>query len=118
MLLKCYNLVVVLLFLLGGYGSVQVVIVFDCICLVFCGEDKLISVDLKNVNSKLFYLVQFWVEDEKGVKIILFLIVVLLVQCIELLVIGQVKIQGMLVLVLFFKDWEIFFYYNVCEILL
>lgn len=95
MSLKRYNLAAVLLLLLGGYGSAQAAIAPDRTRLVFRGEDKSISVDLKNANSKLPYLAQSWVEDEKGVKITLPLIVVPPVQRIEPSAIGQVKIQGM-----------------------
>lgn len=93
--LKRYNLAAVLLLLLGGYGSAQAAIAPDRTRLVFRGEDKSISVDLKNANSKLPYLAQSWVEDEKGVKITSPLIVVPPVQRIEPSAIGQVKIQGM-----------------------
>lgn len=93
--LKRYNLTAVLLLLLGGYGSAQAAIAPDRTRLVFRGEDKSISVDLKNANSKLPYLAQSWVEDEKGVKITSPLIVVPPVQRIEPSAIGQVKIQGM-----------------------
>lgn len=92
--LKRYNLAAVLLLLLGGYGSAQAAIAPDRTRLVFRGEDKSISVDLKNANSKLPYLAQSWVEDEKGVKITSPLIVVPPVQRIEPSAIGQVKIQG------------------------
>ncbi|EIO3097049.1 fimbrial protein, partial [Salmonella enterica] len=51
--LKRYNLAAVLLLLLGGYGSAQAAIAPDRTRLVFRGEDKSISVDLKNANSKL-----------------------------------------------------------------
>lgn len=95
MSLKRYNLAAVLLLLLGGYGSAQAAIAPDRTRLVFRGEDKSISVDLKNANSKLPYLAQSWVEDEKGVKITSPLIVVPPVQRIEPSAIGQVKIQGM-----------------------
>lgn len=81
--LKRYNLAAVLLLLLGGYGSAQAAIAPDRTRLVFRGEDKSISVDLKNANSKLPYLAQSWVEDEKGVKITSPLIVVPPVQRIE-----------------------------------
>ncbi|HCM2532400.1 TPA: fimbrial protein, partial [Salmonella enterica subsp. enterica serovar Typhimurium var. monophasic 4,[5],12:i:-] len=52
MSLKRYNLAAVLLLLLGGYGSAQAAIAPDRTRLVFRGEDKSISVDLKNANSK------------------------------------------------------------------
>lgn len=58
MSLKRYNLAAVLLLLLGGYGSAQAAIAPDRTRLVFRGEDKSISVDLKNANSKLPYLAQ------------------------------------------------------------
>lgn len=47
MSLKRYNLAAVLLLLLGGYGSAQAAIAPDRTRLVFRGEDKSISVDLK-----------------------------------------------------------------------
>lgn len=110
--LKRYNLAAVLLLLLGGYGSAQAAIAPDRTRLVFRGEDKSISVDLKNANSKLPYLAQSWVEDEKGVKITSPLIVVPPVQRIEPSTIGQVKIQGMPALASLPKDRETLFYYN------
>ncbi|EYH82580.1 putative fimbrial chaperone protein StfD [Salmonella enterica subsp. enterica serovar Heidelberg str. N4496] len=116
MSLKRYNLAAVLLLLLGGYGSAQAAIAPDRTRLVFRGEDKSISVDLKNANSKLPYLAQSWVEDEKGVKITSPLIVVPPVQRIEPSAIGQVKIQGMPALASLPKDRETLFYYNVREI--
>lgn len=114
--LKRYNLAAVLLLLLGGYGSAQAAIAPDRTRLVFRGEDKSISVDLKNANSKLPYLAQSWVEDEKGVKITSPLIVVPPVQRIEPSAIGQVKIQGMPALASLPQDRETLFYYNVREI--
>lgn len=108
--LKRYNLAAVLLLLLGGYGSAQAAIAPDRTRLVFRGEDKSISVDLKNANSKLPYLAQSWVEDEKGVKITSPLIVVPPVQRIEPSAIGQVKIQGMPALASLPKDRETLFY--------
>ncbi|WP_254556600.1 fimbria/pilus periplasmic chaperone, partial [Salmonella enterica] len=77
--------------LLGGYGSAQSAIAPDRTRLVFRGEDKSISVDMKNANSKLPYLAQSWVEDVKGVKITSPLIVVPPVQRIEPSALGQVK---------------------------
>lgn len=109
MSLKRYNLAAVLLLLLGGYGSAQAAIAPDRTRLVFRGEDKSISVDLKNANSKLPYLAQSWVEDEKGVKITSPLIVVPPVQRIEPSAIGQVKIQGMPALASLPKDRETLF---------
>lgn len=107
--LKRYNLTAVLLLLLGGYGSAQAAIAPDRTRLVFRGEDKSISVDLKNANSKLPYLAQSWVEDEKGVKITSPLIVVPPVQRIEPSAIGQVKIQGMPALASLPQDRETLF---------
>lgn len=109
MSLKRYNLAAVLLLLLGGYGSAQAAIAPDRTRLVFRGEDKSISVDLKNANSKLPYLAQSWVEDEKGVKITSPLIVVPPVQRIEPSAIGQVKIQGMPALASLPQDRETLF---------
>lgn len=49
--LKRYNLAAVLLLLLGGYGSAQAAIAPDRTRLVFRGEDKSISVDLKTPTA-------------------------------------------------------------------
>ncbi|MCH5760337.1 fimbria/pilus periplasmic chaperone, partial [Salmonella enterica] len=113
---KRYNLAAVLLLLLGGYSSAQAAIAPDRTRLVFRGEDKSISVDLKNANGKLPYLAQSWVEDEKGTKITSPLIVVPPVQRIEPSGTGQVKIQGMPALASLPQDRETLFYYNVREI--
>lgn len=104
-----------MLLLLGGYGSARAAIAPDRTRTVFRGEDKSISVDLKNANSKLPYLAQSRVEDEKGVKITSPLIVVPPVQRIEPSAIGQVKIQGMPALASLPGSGNPF-YYNVREI--
>lgn len=106
---KRYNLAAILLLLLGGYSSAQAAIAPDRTRLVFRGEDKSISVDLKNANSKLPYLAQSWVEDEKGTKITSPLIVVPPVQRIEPSGTGQVKIQGMPALASLPQDRETLF---------
>lgn len=92
--LKRHNLAAVLLLLLGGYSSAQAAIAPDRTRLVFRGEDKSISVDLKNANNKLPYLAQSWMEDEKGNKIDSPLTAVPPVQRIEAAGTGQIKIQG------------------------
>lgn len=114
--LKRHNLAAVLLLLLGSYSSAQAAIAPDRTRLVFRGEDKSISVDLKNANSKLPYLAQSWMENEKGEKITSPLTVVPPVQRIEPSGTGQVKIQGMPVLASLPQDRETLFYYNVREI--
>lgn len=113
--LKRHNLAAVLLLLLGGYTSAQAAIAPDRTRLVFRGEDKSISVDLKN-SSTLPYLAQSWVEDEKGNKIASPLTAVPPVQRIEPSGTGQVKIQGMPALASLAQDRETLFYYNVREI--
>lgn len=116
MLCKRHNLAAVLLLLLGGYTSAQAAIAPDRTRLVFRGEDKSISVDLKNANDKLPYLAQSWIEDEKGNKISSPLSVVPPVQRIDAAGTGQVKILGMPALASLAQDRETLFYYNVREI--
>ncbi len=114
--LKRHNLAAVLLLLLGGYSSAQAAIAPDRTRLVFRGEDKSISVDLKNANNKLPYLAQSWMEDEKGNKIDSPLTAVPPVQRIEAAGTGQIKIQGIPALAALPQDRETLFYYNVREI--
>ncbi|MBA3149046.1 fimbrial chaperone StfD [Salmonella enterica] len=114
--LKRHNLAAILLLLLGGYSSAQAAIAPDRTRLVFRGEDKSISVDLKNANNKLPYLAQSWMEDEKGNKIDSPLTAVPPVQRIEASGTGQIKIQGIPALASLPQDRETLFYYNVREI--
>lgn len=113
---KCqvFIVLVLLVVLLVLYS----VIVLDCICVIFNGNENLIIVMLKNGNVILFYFVQVWLEDDKFVKDICYFIVLLLLQCIELKFDGQVKVQLLLVVVSLLQDWESLFYFNVWEILL
>ncbi|POT27092.1 fimbrial protein [Citrobacter freundii] len=96
--------------------SAQAAVAPDRTRLVFRGDEKSISVDLKNASEKLPYLAQSWVEDDKGQRITSPLAVVPPVQRIEALGIGQVKIQGMPGLSALPQDRETLFFYNVREI--
>lgn len=96
--------------------SAQAAVAPDRTRLVFRGNDKSISVDLKNASTKLPYLAQSWVEDEKGNKISSPLTAIPPVQRIEAQGIGQVKIQGMPALSSLPQDKETLFFYNVREI--
>lgn len=116
MLLTRYKLATIALLLPVCYGSALAAVAPDRTRLVFRGEDKSISVDLKNANDKLPYLAQSWVEDEKGNKITTPLTVVPPVQRIEASGTGQVKIQSMPALASLPQDRETLFYYNVREI--
>ncbi|MDE9620687.1 fimbrial chaperone StfD [Citrobacter portucalensis] len=114
--LKRHRLSAVCFLLLGGYTSAQAAIAPDRTRLVFRGEDKSISVDLKNANDHLPYLAQSWIEDENGNKITSPLTVVPPVQRIEAAGTGQVKVQGMPALASLTKERETLFYFNVREI--
>lgn len=96
--------------------SAQAAVAPDRTRLVFRGDEKSISVDLKNASEKLPYLAQSWVEDDKGQRIASPLAVVPPVQRIEAQGIGQVKIQGMPGLSALPQDRETLFFYNVREI--
>lgn len=96
--------------------SAQAAVAPDRTRLVFRGDEKSISVDLKNASEKLPYLAQSWVDDDKGQRITSPLAVVPPVQRIEALGIGQVKIQGMPGLSALPQDRETLFFYNVREI--
>ncbi|WP_213133030.1 fimbria/pilus periplasmic chaperone [Citrobacter sp. FP75] len=106
--------------LTGGFAlstlNVQAAVAPDRTRLVFKGDDKSISVDLKNSSDKLPYLAQSWVEDGKGNKITSPLMAIPPVQRIETQATGQVKIQGMPALSALPQDKETLFYYNVREI--
>ncbi|MCP0803000.1 fimbria/pilus periplasmic chaperone, partial [Salmonella enterica subsp. enterica serovar Kentucky] len=97
-------------------GAAQAAISPDRTRLVFKGDDKSISVDLKNASEKMPYLAQSWIEDEKGVRISSPLTVVPPVQRIEAKSIGQARIQGMPGLAALPQDRESLFFYNVREI--
>lgn len=116
-IVKIVVLVLVLLVIVVSFFS-YVLVMFDRIWLVFNESDKFISVMLCNNDFKLFYLVQSWIEDVKGNKISLLFVVFLLVQCIDVMMNGQVKVQGLLDINKLSVDCESVFYFNVCEILL
>lgn len=97
-------------------SSVQAAVAPDRTRLVFKGDERSISVDLKNASEKFPYLAQSWVEDEKGERITSPLAAVPPVQRIEANSVGQVKIQGMPGLSSLPQDKESLFYYNVREI--
>lgn len=84
--------------------------------LVFKGDDRSISVDLKNASEKVPYLAQSWVEDGQGNRISSPFTAVPPVQRIEANAIGQIKIQGMPGLSALPQDKETLFFYNVREI--
>lgn len=96
--------------------NAQAAVAPDRTRLVFKGDDKSISVDLKNSSDKLPYLAQTWVEDGKGNRISTPLTVIPPVQRIEAQAIGQVKVQGMPALGQLAQDKETLFYFNVREI--
>ena len=96
--------------------TAQAAVAPDRTRLVFKGDERSISVDLKNASEKLPYLAQSWIEDEKGERITSPLAAVPPVQRIEANDIGQVKIQGMPGLSALPQDRESLFFYNVREI--
>lgn len=110
-----YRLLLISSLMLGSYAT-QAAVAPDRTRLVFKGDDRAISVDLKNASEKLPYLAQSWIEDEKGERITSPLVVVPPVQRIEANGIGQVKIQGMPGLSALPQDKESLFFYNVREI--
>ncbi|MEO3990394.1 fimbria/pilus periplasmic chaperone [Pseudocitrobacter cyperus] len=102
--------------LLAAATTAHAAITPDRTRLIFNGEEKSISVTLKNDNSKKPYLAQAWVEDVNGNKINSPLTVLPPVQRIESLSSGQVKVQGMPGLASLPQDRETLFYFNVREI--
>ncbi len=96
--------------------SVEAAVAPDRTRLVFKGDEKSISVDLKNASDRLPYLAQSWVEDDRGNKITSPLAAIPPVQRIEAKGVGQVKIQGMPALSALPQDKETLFFYNVREI--
>lgn len=91
-------------------------IVPDRTRIIFNGNEKSVSITLRNDNQESPYLAQSWVEDSKGQKITSPLTVLPPVQRIEPKETGQVKIQGMPGLASLPQDRESLFYFNVREI--
>lgn len=96
--------------------SAQASVTPDRTRLVFNESAKSISVTLRNSDSKLPYLAQSWIEDDKGNKINSPLAVLPPVQRIDALMNGQVRVQAMPDTHLLPADRETMFYYNVREI--
>jgi P pilus assembly protein, chaperone PapD len=97
-------------------GTAQAAVAPDRTRLVFKGDEKSISVDLKNGSEKLPYLAQSWIEDGNGNRIKSPFTATPPVQRIEPLSIGQIKIQGLPALNALPQDKETLFFYNVREI--
>lgn len=83
---------------------------------VFDGRKDAVSMSITNNNTKLPYLAQGWLEDEKGQKITSPLIVLPPVQRLEPGKRSQVKVQALPAAKSLPQDRETVFYFNLREI--
>jgi len=91
-------------------------IALDRTRVVFEGNQKSVSLNVRNENKQLPYLAQGWVEDAKGNKITSPLVVLPPVQRIEADARSQVKIQSLPATATLPQDRESLFYFNLREI--
>lgn len=80
------------------------------------GNDKSVSLNVKNQNTQLPYLAQGWIEDAQGNKISTPLAVLPPVQRIEPGKDSQVKVQVLPAAQLLAQDRETLYYFNLREI--
>ncbi|EGT0662640.1 fimbria/pilus periplasmic chaperone [Citrobacter werkmanii] len=83
---------------------------------IFNGNDKSVTITLKNSNATLPYLAQVWIEDEKYAKDTTHLAALPPLQRIEPKSDGQIKIQPLQGITSLPQDRESLFYFNVREI--
>ncbi|EKS7428561.1 TPA: fimbria/pilus periplasmic chaperone [Enterobacter cancerogenus] len=96
--------------------AAQAAVVPDRTRVIFRGDQKSVSITLRNDNQSLPYLAQAWIETSTGQKITSPLTVLPPVQRIEPTATGQVKVQGMPGLASLPQDRETMFYFNIREI--
>lgn len=95
--------------------SLHAAIALDRTRIVFPGDEKSVSLNISNQNTKLPYLAQGWIEDLNGKKITSPVVVVPPVQRLEPGTKSQIKLQdaGLASLP---QDRETVFYFNLREI--
>ncbi len=91
-------------------------IALDRTRVIFNGDEKTISLNIKNENKELPYLAQGWIEDVSGNKIESPLAVLPPVQRVEPSESSQVKIQSLPDVTKLPQDRESVFYFNLREI--
>ncbi|HAV1237785.1 TPA: fimbria/pilus periplasmic chaperone [Salmonella enterica] len=84
--------------------------------IIYNGEEKSVTISLKNSNTSLPYLAQVWLENEKFAKETTFFIAQPPLQRIEANSSGQVKIQPLPGATHLPQDRETLLYFNVREI--
>lgn len=96
--------------------AAQAAIVPDRTRVTFPGDQKSVSVTLRNDSQTQPYLAQAWIETNTGQKITSPMTVLPPVQRVEPTGTGQVKVQGMPTVASLPQDRETMFYFNIREI--
>lgn len=97
-------------------SRVQAAIALDRTRVILDGGDNAVSMTISNKNTKLPYLAQGWLEDDKGEKIASPLSVLPPVQRIEPGAQSQIKVQALPAAKMLPQDRESLFYFNLREI--
>ncbi len=84
--------------------------------IIFDGENKSISINIKNNNSKLPYLAQGWIENDSGKKINSPFTILPPIQRVEPSNSTQIKIETLSDIVNLPQDRESLYYFNLREI--
>lgn len=106
----------VLCTLLLTVHTTQAAIALDRTRAIYNGQNKSISLNIRNENKELPYLAQAWIENEQWVKITTPLVVIPPVQRIEPGAKSMVRINAMPNIITLPQDRESLFYFNLREI--
>lgn len=110
-----YSMIAVVLNILA-MSQAGAAIALDRTRVIVNDGEKSVSLNVSNQNSKLPYLAQGWLEDEKGNKITSPLVVLPPVQRIEPGASSQVRVQALPAVSALPQDRESLFYFNLREI--
>jgi len=116
MKLKISTITAGLLLSAFGIQSANAAIGLDRTRVIYNGENKSVSLNISNQNTKLPYLAQGWLEDANGNKINSPLTVLPPVQRVEPGAKSQVKVQALPAANTLAQDKETLFYFNLREI--
>lgn len=96
--------------------SAQAAIALDRTRVIFDGNQKSVSLNIKNNNKEVPYLAQAWIEDVNGNKIVKPFIILPPIQRLEPSGQSQLKVQTMADVAKLPTDRETLFYFNLREI--